>query len=106
MTRTQHTQGEDGDKLLDIPTPGDELPFGHDDHADDARERKQDGVLEGPGHLRDLDEEVGEGDLLGGGAPGHVDGEHVAEEGLGDVQGHAAEEDDEHETPFEILEDW
>lgn len=44
-------------------------------------------------HSRNLFEEGVVGGFFGGGAPLHVDGEEVAEEGLGDVQGDAAEED-------------
>ena len=51
-------------------------------------------------------EEGGGGDLLGGGAPGHVVAEHVGDQGGGDVEGEAAEEDGEHEGPFKVFGDW
>ncbi len=78
-------QWENCHELINIPTPGDKLSLSHNDHADDGQQRQRDGVFEGPGDFRDLDEEVGDSDFFGCGAPGHVDGEHVAHEGLRDV---------------------
>lgn len=34
----------------------------------------------------------------------HIDAEHVCEDGLRDVEGNAAEEDDKHEEPLEVFE--
>ena len=103
MTPTQHSQREDGHKLINIPTPRDEPRFRHNHHRGNRQKAQRDGVLESLRDFWDLDEEVGELDFLGRGAPRHVDAEHVAEERLGNVKGHATEEDDEHKTPFEVL---
>ncbi len=96
MTPNQHSQRKDRDELVDVPTPRDELRSRHDDHNRNRQERQRNRVLERSRDFRDLDEEVRELDFLRGGAPGHVDAEHVAEERLRDVERHAAEEDDEH----------
>ena len=53
---------------------------------------------------RNLLEKRGIGRLLGGGAPGHVDAKEMAEDGLGDVDGNAAEEGGQNKEPFEALE--
>ena len=53
---------------------------------------------------RDLLEKRSIGRLLGGGAPGHVDAKEMAEDGLGDVDGNAAEEGCQNEEPFGVLE--
>lgn len=96
MTSTQNSQWKDRDKLINIPTPRNELCFRHNDHSGNSRKTHADRILERLKDFRDLDEEVGEFDFFRCGAPGHVDAEHVAEKCLRDMEGHAAEEEDEH----------
>ena len=55
--------------------------------------------------LGNLEEKVGLVELLGRGAPRHVDLEHVREEGLAQVQAQPAEEDDEHGQPLEVFDE-
>lgn len=75
------------------------------DHHGGRREAEEQGPLELLQNLGHLLEEGGVLGLLGGGAPGHVDAEHVADDGLGDVQADAAEEDGEDGDPAQVLED-
>ena len=95
--------GQDGSKVLDPPVVWNEGTFGKDNHADDRDECKRHAVLEPLEHLRDFNEEVGEFGFFRGRAPGHVDFEHVRKQGRGDVERKAAEEDGEHEDPFDVL---
>jgi hypothetical protein len=69
MTTTHHGQRKNRHKLRDIPTPRNELRSCHNDHGGNHQQTHGDGVFESFGDLRDLDEEVGEHDFLGGCAP-------------------------------------
>ena len=103
VTDDETRVGHDGLELDDVVGVGDEAGLGHDDeagHGDDGKGHAEPELLE---HLGHLDEEVGELELLGRRAPRHVDLEHVREDGLGDVDRDAAEEDEEHEEPLEVL---
>ena len=77
---------------------------GHGDHHPGTREAEDEGELE---LLHDLGHLLEEGRVFGffaGGAPRHVDAEHVRQDGLGDVQADAAEEDHKERDPGEVLE--
>ena len=103
VTEDETRVGHDGLELDDVVRVGDEAGLGHDDqagHGDDGEGHAEPEVLEDLGHL---DEEVGELEFFRRRAPRHVDLEHVREDGLGDVDGDAAEEDEEHEEPLEVL---
>jgi hypothetical protein len=104
MAARHRGHGQDGDKIGDAPGIGHIAGGGQHHHAGDAKEGKADRVLELLDHLGHLDEEVGELGLLAGGAPAHVDLEHVGEQRLGDVEGEATEEDGQHEDPLDVLE--
>lgn len=84
-------QRPDGGEEVDLPEG--RRDGGEADHAGAADDAEEEGELELLQQLRHLFEEGRVFDLLGRRAPAHVDGEHVAEESLADVQGYAAEED-------------
>jgi hypothetical protein len=90
-----HGEREDGDEVGDLPREGDDVEADEDDAG--AGDAEEEGTLEASEQARDLLEEGDVLDLLGRGAPGHVDAEEVADDGLGDVQGAAAQEDGEQE---------
>ncbi len=73
------------------------------DHGADQRDHHHVHPLEPGEDLGHLGEEVGVVLLLGGRAPVHVDAEHVGHDGQEDVEGDAAEEDDEERHPLEVL---
>ena len=104
MTSHNRRHGQNGHKVRDGPIPGHQAArgCGENDHRDDAYKGKTHAVLELLGNFRYLDEEVGVFHFLGSGTPGHVITEHVREKGRGNVQGEAAEENAEHEGPFEV----
>lgn len=104
MTHDNRAQRIYGDKGIDSPVPRDEQRA--DDHAGrhgDAEDKRVLEPLEETGHLL---EEGDVFDFFGRGAPGHVDLEEVAEQGLRDVHGEAAEEDGHEEEPLEVFADW
>lgn len=105
MTDCHSCHGQDSDEIRDAPTVRNERGLGQDDHAGDTEERKGEAELEFLDDFGHFDEEVGEFGFFGRGAPGHIDFEHVREEGGGDVEGETTEEDAEHEDPFEVLVD-
>lgn len=105
MTSDDRSHGQDGNEILDLPIRGHEIGRSENDHADDADKREQHAPFEALQDFGDLDEEVGELGFFGRCAPGHVDLEHVSEQGRRDVQRQTAEEDGEHESPFEIEQD-
>ncbi|TGO72459.1 hypothetical protein BELL_0452g00050 [Botrytis elliptica] len=104
MTHDHCAQGENGDKRIDSPIPG------HDErahnHAGGHENAEEEGVFEALEQTRDFFKEGDVFDFFGRGAPGHVDFEEMAEQGLGDVHGEAAEEDGHEEEPFEVFEDY
>lgn len=102
MTRRDGRHGQDGDEITNLPVRWDEVCRGEEDHADDADQGEEHAELELLEHLGHLDEEVGEFGFLGRRPPRHVDLEHVGQERLRDVQGQAAQEDTQHEGPFEV----
>jgi hypothetical protein len=76
-------QRPDGGEEVDAPEGrGD---GGEADHAGAADDAEEEGEFELLQQLRHLFEEGRVFNLLGRRAPGHVDGEHVGEEGLADV---------------------
>lgn len=100
--------GQDGHKVHNHPIDGHDTaqPSAQRNHHEDGADGKGHAELEllqDAGHFL---EESGLGDFLGGGAPGHVVAEHVGEQGRRDVQGEAAEEDGEHQGPFEVFGHW
>ena len=102
MTRSHRGHGQDGDEILNLPVGWDEVAGGEDDHADYAKDGKGHAEFESLKDLRHLNKEVGEFHLFRSGAPGHVDFEHVGQEGLGNVERKAAKEDAKHEGPFKV----
>lgn len=73
-----------------------------EDHAGNSCQCKKHAKLESLSDFRDFDKEIRGFYFFGGGAPSHVVAEHVREDGGGDVEGEAAEEDGKKEGPFEI----
>lgn len=103
VAREHDGQRHDGRDDVDLVSG--RCVFAEVDHAADHGDGE--GVhpleaLEDLGHL--LEEVTGDG-LLGGGAPLHVDAEHVRAEGEEEVETDAAEEDGEHGHPHEVLEE-
>ena len=96
-------EGPDGDEDADLPEVGHEA--GEHDHHGGGAEDEDEGALELCQDLGHLLEEGGVLGLLGGGAPAHVDADHMADDGLADVEADAAEEDAEQRDPLEVLED-
>lgn len=103
MTDSHRRHGQNGHEILDVPPIRNERRYCQDDHTHNTHDRKCDAELEPLQHLWHLDEEVGEFSFLGRRTPCHIDFEHVGQQGLRDVQGEAAEEDGEHEDPFEVF---
>ena len=102
MTRRNRRHGQDCHEILDLPIRRDEAARREQDHPNDAHAREEHAEFEFLEHFGNFDEEVGEFGFFGGSAPCHVDFEHVGQEGLGDVEGEASQEDAEHEGPFEV----
>lgn len=103
MSGDQTGKRYNGLELMNVPGKGNEGRVGHDNqpcNANDGEGHAEPEVLE---HLGHLDEEVGELEFLCRCAPRHVDLEHVREDGFGDVNGDAAEEDEEHKEPLEVF---
>jgi len=103
MTRPNNRHGEDRHEVRDPPPHRNEGPQGQNNHSRDSQEADCKAVLEALEHARHFDEEVGELGFFGGRAPLHVVFEHVREERGGDMQRQPAEEDGEHEHPFEVF---
>ena len=100
--RSQHNSERNSSRWPgDLPTPWREAA--QVDHAADARHDEHVHPLEVLEDLGDLLEEIRGFGFLGGGAPLHVDAEHVSEQREEDVEGDAAEEDGEHGHPLEVL---
>ncbi len=77
--------GEDGD------APEGRGDRGKTDHACGAEDAEQEGKLELLEEFRNFLEEGRVLDFLGRSPPSHVDGEHMAEQGLTDMEGQATE---------------
>lgn len=99
MPKNNTSEREDGDELVDPPEIGKCVDATEDQGRHEGA--KDEYELEPAGDDGEFDEEGGVGDLLGGGAPAHVDGEHVGQERLGDVHGDAAEKNEEERYPAE-----
>ena len=80
MTDGDGRHGEDGDEIFDLPVRRDEFASRENDHAGDTEQGERHAKLEFLEHFGDFDEEVGEFSFLGGGAPCHIDLEHMREE--------------------------
>lgn len=104
VTCDQTRERCDGLELVDAPRVRDERRRGEDDKARNADDREGHAEPKVSQDLGHFDEEVGELEFLGRRAPRHVDLEHVGEDSFRDVDGDATKEDEEHEEPFEILE--
>jgi len=85
MARTQHRQWKNRHKLINIPTPRNKPRISHYRHPRYRQKAQCYRIFESFCHFGNFNEEVGEFDFFGGGAPRHVNAEHVAEEGLGDM---------------------
>lgn len=101
-------QGPDRDKLRNLPVV--RYQFAERAHAGKYDHHGNHGNTPDKRHLElsddswNLLEKRGIGCLLGCGAPGHVDAKEMAEDGLGDVDGNAAEEGGQNEEPFGVFE--
>lgn len=104
MAYSNRRHGQNSHKILDPPAIRHKVGRRKDNHTHNTNQRKRNAELEPLEHFRHFDEEVGEFGLLGGRTPSHVDLEHVGKKCLGDVKGETAEEDAEHQDPFEVFE--
>lgn len=104
MADSHSCHGQNGHEILDLPIGWDECAVRKDDHSDDTGQRERHAVFKLLQNFGDFDEEVGKLGFLGGGAPSHVNFEHVREKGTGNVKGETAKENAEHERPFEVHE--
>lgn len=104
MTPRNRRQRQNRHKIINMPIIRDPLigRQSQKDHPRDTNQRKEHAEFEALRDFGDFDEEIRGFDFFGRGAPGHVVAEHVGEEGGGDVEGEAAEEDAEEEGPFEV----
>ena len=107
MTSHHSRHGQDSDEIGNAPIVRDQTSrtSSQDNHADNADKRKRHAILEVLRNFRDLDEEVRVLDFLSRSAPGHVIAKHMGEEGGGDMEGEAAEEDAKHKGPLEVEEE-
>lgn len=91
--------GPDGSEVFDLPVVRDQgaerANTSKHNHGKDHDEAEKEGELEPAQDGRHFVEERCAGGFLGCGSPGHVDGEHVASNGLGHVDGNAAQENRE-----------
>ena len=74
----------------------------HRPYSNHCNQREKQAEFKLFGDFRDFDEEIRAFDFFGRRAPGHVVADHVGQEGGGDVEGEAPEEDAEEEGPFEV----
>jgi hypothetical protein len=86
MTRRHCTHRQYRNEIVDLPAIRHKAALCQGDHTDDSEQSKEDAELEPLDDFRDLDEEVAEFCFLAGGAPRHVDLEHVRQQGLRDMQ--------------------
>jgi hypothetical protein len=88
-------QRPNGDKLGDLPIIWDQLSdwsyAGKHDHHGNHGDTPDEGYLELLNDGWNFLEKGGIGCFFGGGAPGHIYAKKMAEDGLGDVDGDAAE---------------
>ena len=109
MERDDRAQRPDGRKRRDLPVVRDQLADGADatqhDHAGDHDEAKDKGEFELAQDLRHLFEKGRVLGLLARRAPRHVDAEHVAGDGLANVDRDATEEDGQQRQPRQVLEE-
>lgn len=77
MADRDSRHGQDSDEILNLPIGRDEIASCEDDHSDESDEGERHAELKFAEDFGDFDEEVGELGLFGGGAPGHVDFEHM-----------------------------
>jgi hypothetical protein len=104
MTRPNNAHRKDCREIRNPPSKRNKLPKRKDRHTRNRHATNRKAVFKPLKHARHFDEEVAEFCFLGGGAPLHVVLEHVCEQRGGYVQRQAAEEDGEHEYPFEVFE--
>lgn len=101
MPCDHHAEWEDSNEEPNLPEVG--YRDCQRDHHADAGKDKDEGEFE---VLDDLGDFLKKGrvlGLLGRRAPRHVDAKQMAENGLADVQGDAAEEDGNERQPLEVL---
>ena len=104
MTPTNRRHRQNRHKIRDMPIPRHNRIRCQTQHHHSHNTNRCEGEREfkPAGDFGHFEEEIGGFDFFGGGAPGDGEGEHVAGEGGGDVEGEAAEEDGEEEGPFEV----
>jgi hypothetical protein len=105
MTPPNHAHGINRHKIRNLPAVWYERAKCQNTHPNNTEQANRKTVLEPLQHARHFNKEVGEFGFLGRRAPLHVVLEHVCEKRRGHVQGETAEEDGEHEDPFEVFEE-
>ena len=107
MAANDICQRPDGDEIRNLPIvrheSSDRAGTGKDDHHGHHGDTPDKRHLEFLDDGRNLLEEGCVGRFFGSGAPSHVDAEQMAQDGLRDVDGDAAEEGREDEEPLEVL---
>ncbi len=78
-------------------------PRRHHDHQGDGTETNHERPSEFLAYFRRFLEEVRLGGFFGGSTPAHFYGEEVGDDGLGEVEGKAAEGDSEEGNLFEVF---
>ena len=101
MREDDGAEREDGGEEIDAPEGWGEP--GHDDHHGGAEDAEDEHVLEALDDLPDLPEEGRRLDFLGRRTPAHIDGEHVREKSLTDMEGETAEENNQEEDPLVVF---
>ena len=102
MSDHHTTKRDDRNDLVNAPVVWHERCFRQYNHAGNTNHTKGKREPEPSQRLGHLDKEIGEFQSLRRGLPGHVDFKHVGQQGLGDVGGDAAEEDEEGEEVFDV----
>ena len=100
MTRQYTDRGPNRHKIRDPPLLRDYALDAQDNHARSHEDAEGECEAEFVEDFGDFLEEGRVVDFFCGGAPGHVDGEEVREDGLGDVHGEAADEDGHEGEPL------
>ena len=103
MTGRHRRHGQDSHEIRNPPIRRDKRCARKHNHSDDEGEGEDEGEFEFLEDLGDFLEEIRIFGFFGGGAPCDVDFEHMAEKGVGDMEGETAEEDGKHEGPFKVL---
>jgi hypothetical protein len=95
MTGDGHNEGEDDSPVRDIDSPGHRNERSRQDgNGNCAKETNDEGNLEALEDLGNLFPEVGALDFLLGCSPGDVIGEHMGEDGNGNVDAETTKEEE------------